>query len=100
MAEKDVVAAQKRFIEGLGGACYLVNQSRGKTRSYTDPGFSDTVLFVGGRIIFNETKEDYNTPSEDQLAFQYHVVRNGGLYVVSHSADELEGIGRTLGLWR
>jgi len=98
--ESDLVAAQADTLERLGIKPYLVNQTRGKTRSFTTPGFSDMVFCAGGRIVFNETKLDYNGPSAQQLEFQEQVLKGGGLYVVTHSVDELLLSGELLGLWR
>jgi len=98
--ETELVADQADTLERLGIKPYLINQTRGKTRSYTTPGVSDMLFCAHGRIIFNETKLDYNTPSADQLEFQEQVLKGGGLYVVTHSVDELLSAGEMLGIWR
>ena len=100
MSESTLVNAQAEALEALGIKPYLINQSRSKTRAFTTPGVSDMLFCAHGRIIFNETKLDYNTPSADQLEFQEQVLRGGGLYVVTHSVDELLSAGEMLGIWR
>jgi hypothetical protein len=100
VSESDLVHEQAECLEALGIKPYLVNQTRGKTRSFTTPGFSDMMFTCGGRVIFNETKLDYNEPSADQLEFQTQVHKGGGIYIVTHSLDELLHAGRILRLWR
>ena len=100
MTEADLVHAQAEMLERLGITPYLVNQTRSKTKSFTTPGFADMVFFAPGRIVFNETKLDYNEPSEAQLGFQRNVLKGGGIYVVTHSTEELLFVGGTLGIWK
>ena len=100
MAESDIVAAMKARTEELCGTAYLVNQTRSKTHSYTSPGFSDMVLIVGEHIIFNEVKEPGGRQSPDQYEFERRINRAGGIYVVTHSVEELMGVGADLGIWR
>ncbi len=100
MTEADLVHAQADLLEKLGITPYLVNQTRSKTKSFTTPGFADMVFFAPNRIVFNETKLDYNEPSEAQLDFQRNVLKGGGIYVVTHSVDELLFVGGTLGIWK
>ena len=100
MRESDLVAAQVEVLERLGIKPYLVNQTRDRTRSYTTPGFSDMMFCSGGHVVFNETKLDYNKPSAAQLEFKQHVTKGGGIYIVTHSVDELLDAGDILGLWK
>jgi len=100
MSERDVVAGQKLFIEKLGGAAYLINQSRGKTHSYTTPGIADMLVCVGEHLFFNEVKDGANTQEPEQLEFERRVTKSGGLYVVTRSVDDLMGVCKELGIWR
>ena len=100
MSESDLVHDQAEVLGKLGIKPYLINQTRSKTHSFTTPGVSDMLFCAGGRIIFNETKLDYNTPSDDQLEFQEQVRKGQGLYVVTYSVDELLAAGEMLDLWR
>ena len=100
MKEADLVREQADLLERLGIKPYLINQTRSKTRSFTTPGVADMLFCAHGRIIFNEIKLDYNEPSAAQLEFQEQVLKGGGLYVVSHSTDELLSAGEFLDLWR
>ena len=98
--EPELVADQADLLERLGIKPYLINQTRSKTRSFTTPGVADMLFCAHGRIIFNECKLDYNEPSPDQLEFQAQVLKGRGLYVVTHSTDELLAAGEFLDLWR
>jgi hypothetical protein len=89
VSESTLVNAQAEALEALGIKPYLINQSRSKTRAFTTPGVSDMLFCTGGRIIFNEVKLSYNVPSAPQLEFQNDVLKGHGIYVVTHSVDEL-----------
>ena len=100
MSEHDVVAGQKLFIEKVGGRAYLINQSRGKTHSFTTPGIADMLVFVDGHCFWNEVKDGANKPEPAQLAFCDQVTQTGGLYVVTRSVDDLMDVCKDLGIWR
>jgi len=100
VSERDVVAGQKLFVEKCGGKAYLLNQSRGKTHSFTTPGVADMLVFVGGHCFWNEVKDGDNKPEPEQLAFGAQVTKTGGLYVVTRSVDDLMDVCEELGIWR
>ena len=54
------------------------------------PGLSDILGIMDGRFIAIECKAGKGKQSPAQAAFQWHVERCGGTYILAYSIDDLE----------
>ncbi len=100
VAESTLTADVCARLEMLGFRAWRVHQTRRKPRETVDPGHADITAFGHGVTLFIETKVDRNRQSVQQEEFEKWATRNGSLYWVIRSVDELMLCGRAKGWWR
>ena len=92
--EKEIEGYCIGFLEQLGFEVWKTSQY-GKPKGMT-PGLSDLIAFGYGMCLFVEVKTRTGRQSKDQRAFQKAVEKNGGVYLMPRSLDELREMARDL----
>lgn len=81
--------ARKVFVWRNNTGAY--RSEHGTYIRYGYPGSADLLgMTPSGRFLAIETKRQDGTLNDNQFRFQADVERNGGLYIVARSVDDLE----------
>jgi hypothetical protein len=103
--ESQVLHSVLDYAARLGGYGYrqnsgaVVSEYKGKRRfiRYGEPGASDTVLIIGGVVIFCECKDELGRQSPEQQAWQAAIEQAGGRYVVVRPSNWEQVLSEAIG---